>query len=113
MITGEGIFVPTGERKSMTKAVNPKAAKPQADFTKGPFLKKIIVFAIPLILTGVLQSLYNAADLIVVGQFSDNSKIALAAIGNTGALTNLVVGLFMGLSVGSGVCVAHHVGARE
>ena len=97
----------------MTKAVNPKAAKPKVDFTKGPFLKKIIVFAIPLILTGVLQSLYNAADLMVVGRFSDNSKIALAAIGNTGALTNLVVGLFMGLAVGSGVCVAQHVGAKE
>ncbi|MBQ8345136.1 MAG: MATE family efflux transporter [Clostridia bacterium] len=89
------------------------AAKKKPNFTEGPFLKKIIVFAIPLILTGVLQSLYNAADLVVVGQFSANKEIALAAIGNTGALTNLVVGLFMGLSVGAGVCVAQHIGANE
>lgn len=82
-----------------------------ADMTQGPFLKKIILFAIPLILTGVLQQLYNAADLIVVGMF--DGQIALAAVGTTGSLTNLVVGLFLGLSVGAGVAVAHHIGERR
>ncbi len=81
------------------------------DMTKGPFLKKIILFAIPLIFTGVLQQLYNAADLIVVGMF--DGQVALAAVGATGSLTNLVIGLFLGLSVGAGVAVAHHIGERR
>lgn len=79
--------------------------------TEGPFLKKIVVFIIPLILTGVLQCFYNAADLIVVGHF--RGQIALAAVGSTGSLTNLIVGLFMGLSVGAGVVVAHYLGAMN
>ena len=81
------------------------------DMTEGPFLKKIIRFAIPLIFTGILQSLYNAADLIVVGKFEGD--IALAAVGSTNSLTNLVVGLFMGLSAGAGVSVAHYLGAKR
>ncbi len=85
--------------------------KKRVDMTEGPFLKKMIIFAIPLILTGLLQSLYNAADLVVVGQFEGD--VAVAAVGSTSSLTNLIVGLFMGLSVGSGVLVAHHIGAKE
>ena len=85
--------------------------KKELNITQGSLLKKIILFAIPLILTGLLQQLYNAADLVVVGLFE--GEIALAAVGATGSLTNLVVGLFMGLSVGAGVSVAHHVGAEE
>ena len=87
------------------------AKQKEMDMTKGPFLKNIIVFAIPLILTGILQQFYNAADLIVVGFF--DGQVALAAVGSTGSLHNMIVGLFMGLSVGAGVCVAHHMGARE
>ena len=83
----------------------------ELNITEGSLLKKIILFAIPLILTGLLQQFYNAADLIVVGMFE--GEIALAAVGATGSLTNLVVGLFMGLSVGAGVSVAHHIGAEE
>ena len=85
--------------------------KKTVDMTEGPFLKKMILFAIPIIITGVLQNLYNAADLVVVGQF--RGDLAVAAVGSTGSLTNLIVGLFMGLSVGAGVCVAHHIGAKE
>ncbi len=81
------------------------------DITEGSLLKKIILFAIPLIFTGVLQQLYNAADLIVVGMF--DGQVALAAVGATGSLTNLVIGLFMGLSVGAGVSVAHHIGEKK
>lgn len=88
-----------------------RKTKQTVNMTEGPFLKKIIVFLIPLILTGLLQSFYNAADLAVVGRFK--GQIALAAVGSTGALTNLVLGLFMGLSVGAGVVVAHHLGALE
>ncbi len=81
------------------------------NITEGPLLKKIIIFAIPLILTGLLQQFYNAADLIVVGMFE--GEMALAAVGSTGSLTNLIVGLFMGLSVGAGVSVAHLIGAKQ
>ena len=83
----------------------------EVNLTEGPFLKKIIVYIIPLMLTGLLQCLYNAVDLMVVGRF--RGEIALAAVGTTGALTNLIVGLFMGLSVGAGVVVAQHIGALE
>ena len=85
--------------------------KSEINMTEGPFFKKIVKFSIPLIFTGLLQSFYNAADLIVVGKFEGD--IALAAVGSTGSLTNLVVGLFMGLATGAGVCVAHHIGAKE
>jgi len=85
--------------------------KKTVDMTEGPFFKKMLVFAIPIILTGLLQCLYNAADLVVVGQF--RGDLAVAAVGSTGSLTNLIVGLFMGLSVGAGVCVAHHIGSKE
>lgn len=97
--------------KGLVYRIMQKMEKRRVDMTQGPFLKKIILFAIPLILTGVLQQLYNAADLVVVGMF--DGQIALAAVGATGSLTNLVVGLFMGLSVGAGVCVAHHIGEKK
>lgn len=88
-----------------------KSYKHGMDMTEGPLLKKIIIFSLPLVLTGLLQCFYNAADLVVVGHF--NGHIALAAVGNTGALNNLVVGVFMGLSVGAGVCAAQYIGARD
>ena len=83
----------------------------EVDLTERPFLKKIIKFVIPLIFTGLLQSLYNAADLVIVGRLRGAG--ALAAVGTTGSLTNLTVGLFMGLSIGAGVVVAQHIGALE
>lgn len=85
--------------------------KKTVDMTEGPFLKKMVVFAIPILISGLLQCFYNAADLIVVGQFEGD--IAVAAVGSTGSLTSLCLALFLGLSVGSGVCVSHHVGADE
>lgn len=83
----------------------------EINLTERPFLKKIILYVIPLVFTGLLQSLYNAADLVIVGRFRGPG--ALAAVGTTGSLTNLILGLFMGLSVGAGVVVAHHIGALE
>lgn len=78
------------------------------DMTKGPFLKKILTFSIPLMLTGLLQLAYNSADVIVVGRFV--GKEALAAVGSTGSLVNLFLNVFLGLSMGSGVVVARHIG---
>ena len=68
----------------------------EMDMCSGPLLGKIIRFAIPLMLSGILQLLFNAADVMVVGQFSGNH--ALAAVGSTSALINLLVNLFIGLS---------------
>lgn len=85
--------------------------KYEIDMSQGPLLRKIISFSLPLMLTGVLQLLYNAADIIVVGKFTGST--ALAAVGSTSALVNLMVNLFIGLSVGASVVVAHYQGARE
>ncbi len=79
------------------------------DMTQGPIFSNIVKFTIPLILTGTLQLLYNAADIIVVGKYG--SPNALAAVSSTGALINLIVNVFMGLSIGSSVLVAQYFGA--
>ena len=81
------------------------------DMTCGPFLKKILVFSVPLMLTGLLQLAYNTADVIVVGRFV--GKEALAAVGSTGSLVNLFLNVFLGLSMGSGVMIARHIGERD
>ncbi len=81
------------------------------DMTCGPFFKKIMLFSVPLILTGILQLAYNTADVVVVGRFV--GKEALAAVGSTGSLVNLFLNVFLGLSMGSGVMVARHIGARD
>ena len=105
---------PENETQDISKDVDTaKKDYNKADMTEGPFLKKMILFAIPLILTGFLQSFYNAADLIVVNLFSQSDAPLVGAIGCTSALTNLVLGMFMGLSVGAGVLVAHYVGAKR
>lgn len=83
------------------------------DFTTRPLLKKTVLFALPLILTSVLQLLYNAADLIVLGKWADDSEAAVAAVGSTGALINLITNLFIGLSVGALAVVARFIGARD
>ena len=78
---------------------------------RGPLLKSMIRYTIPIILTSWLQLLFNAADLVVVGQA--NGSDSLAAVGATGAITNLIVNLFMGLSVGAGVTMAHCLGSND
>ena len=80
----------------------------EIDMTNGPLLGKIVRFAIPLAISGILQLLFNAADMIVVGRFAGANS--LAAVGATGALINLIVTLFMGLSVGTNVLVAQYYG---
>ena len=85
--------------------------KYEMDMCSGPLLGKIIIYAIPVILSGVLQLLFNAADIIVVGRFAGNH--ALAAVGSTSALINLLVNLFMGLSVGANVLVARYYGGGK
>lgn len=83
----------------------------EIDMCHGPLFGKILVFALPLMLSGVLQLLFNAADIVVVGQYVGSS--ALAAVGSTGSLINLLVNLLIGLSVGANVMVARYYGARQ
>ncbi len=83
----------------------------QMDMCSGPLPGKILRFAVPLMLSSILQLLFNAADVIVVGQFSGSTS--LAAVGSTGALTNLLTNIFLGLSIGANVLVARYYGARQ
>ncbi len=80
---------------------------------EGPLLKQMILYTIPIILTGVLQLLFNAADLIVVGRFGTSGSNAVAAVGATSSLTNLLLNFFIGCSVGSGVAVAQAIGSQN
>ena len=81
------------------------------DMTNGPLTGKIILFTLPIMLSGILQLLFNAADIVVVGRFAGSN--ALAAVGSNGALINLIVNLLIGLSVGAAVAVAFFYGAGE
>ena len=78
---------------------------------EGPLFPSIVRYTIPIILTSILQLLFNAADLVVVGRFC--GSVSVAAVGSTGSITNLMVNFFIGLSVGAGVSVAHGIGSRE
>ncbi len=77
----------------------------------GPVLPKIIAFSVPLMLSGCLQLLFNAADVVVVGHFAGNES--LAAVGSTTSLTNLLINMFIGLSIGANVCVANTLGSED
>lgn len=83
----------------------------EIDMCNGPLFGKILIFTVPLMLSGMLQLFFNAADIIVVGQFVGHT--ALAAVGSTGSLINLLVNVFVGLSVGTNVLVARYYGARD
>ncbi len=94
-------------------AVKTAKAESRVDMLNGPLLGKIIVYTLPIIFSGFLQLAYNAADIIVVGKFAENSTHALAAVGSTTSLMNLFVNICMGLSAGANVVVARFYGAGE
>lgn len=79
--------------------------------TEGNLLLNILTFSLPLMLSSILQLLFNAADTIVVGQFA--GKTSLAAVGSTTSLIHLLINLFIGLSVGANVVAAHFIGAEK
>ena len=85
--------------------------KREMDMCEGPLAGKILRYTLPLALSGILQLCFNAADMIVVGRYASGE--ALAAVGSTGALINLIINVFMGLAVGVSVCVAHAWGAKN
>ncbi|MBO5425779.1 MAG: MATE family efflux transporter [Lachnospiraceae bacterium] len=86
-------------------------SKYEIDMCTGSILRKMLMFAVPLMFSSILQLLFNAADIVVVGRYAgDNS---LGAVGSTTSLINLLTNLFVGLSVGANVLVAHYYGAKE
>lgn len=83
----------------------------EMDMTTGNLGKKILLFTLPLMFTSILQLLFNACDIIVIGRFRDHT--ALSAISSTGALINLITNLFIGLSVGSNIVMARCYGSKD
>lgn len=83
----------------------------ELDMLNGALLPKLMMFSLPLALTGILQLLFNAADVIVVGKFAGSTS--LAAVGATSALINLLTGAFIGISVGVNILVARYIGCRD
>ncbi|MCR4693795.1 MAG: MATE family efflux transporter [Pseudobutyrivibrio sp.] len=86
-----------------------KSNTKQVDMTQGPLLGKLILFSIPIIASSLLQLLFNAADVIVVGNYAGENS--LAAVGSTSSLINLMANLFIGISIGANVCAAQFYGA--
>ena len=93
------------------REVNNMKKSYEMDMCNGPILSKVLVYAFPLMLSGILQLLFNAADVIVVGRYAGSQS--LAAVGSTSALINLLVNVFIGLSVGVNVLVAQYYGAKK
>ena len=85
--------------------------KYEIDMNTGALFPKLLLFSVPLMLSGVFQLLFNAADMIVIGKYA--STDALAAIGGTSSLINFFVNVAIGISIGSNVIVAHYFGASR
>lgn len=83
----------------------------EMDMCNGPLFTKLVVFAVPVMISGILQLLFNAADVIVVGRFA--GRESMAAVGSTTSLINLLINLFIGLSIGTNVLVAQFFGAKK
>ena len=88
-----------------------KTNKNTMDMTHGTLWNKILIFALPLAASSILQQLFNSIDTAVVGQFA--SSLALAAVGSTSSLLALMINLFIGISLGSNVVIAHYIGQRS
>lgn len=99
------------QKQERGKGQKEKGDKNEIDMIHGPLLGKMIYFTIPILLSNMLQLVFNAADVIVVGRYAGEES--LAAVGSTTALINLMVGLFMGLSIGANVVAAQFYGAGE
>jgi putative MATE family efflux protein len=96
----------------MESTRNPaKIKKYEIDMCSGPIFTKMLLFSLPLILSGLLQLFFNAADIIVVGQFCGDAS--MAAVGSNGSLVNMITNLFIGLSVGTNVLAARYFGSKN
>ncbi len=81
------------------------------DMTHGPLLRKIVIFALPLIASGILQQSFNSVDVAVVGRYCGHQ--ALAAVGSNGMVINILINLFLGISVGANVVISNYIGQRN
>ncbi len=95
----------------MVKVERKKSKSYEMDMCSGPIMGKLLLFAFPVMLSGVLQLLFNAADIVVVGRYAGSDS--LAAVGSTGSLVNLLTNLFIGLSIGTNVLTARYYGANK
>ncbi len=95
----------------MKMASKKKTKNYEIDMCHGPILKKLLVFSIPLMCSSILQLLFNAADIVVVGRFAGDN--ALAAVGSNTSLISLLTNLFIGLSIGSNILAAMYYGAKR
>ena len=91
--------------------IKDRKMKRQVDMLNGPLLGKILMFALPIAASSILQQLFNSVDVAVVGRFS--SPQALAAVGSNGSLINLMINLFVGISIGANVVISRFVGKRD
>lgn len=101
----------TGHEESLPKGITQMKKKYEIDMCSGSVFRKMLLFAIPLMCSSILQLLFNAADIVVVGRFAGDN--ALAAVGSNTALINLFTNLFIGLSVGTNVLTAQYYGAKK
>ena len=88
-----------------------RSSRYELDMSQGSMVKNIISFAIPYMLTTILQLFYNAADIVVVSRWAGSA--AMASVGATSSLTNLLVNFFVGISVGVSVIVSRRYGAND
>lgn len=95
----------------MWRMVKAKSKNYEIDMLNGPILSRMLKFTVPLMCSSILQILFNAADIVVIGRFA--GPTALAAVGSNTALINLVTNLFIGLSIGANVVVARYFGAKD
>ncbi len=86
--------------------------KKRKDFTEGPIFTRILLFVLPLVLTGMIQHFYSMADSIVVGKFSGDN-LALAAVGSTANISGLLINIMIALSAGAGIIIAQKYGAKD
>ena len=87
-----------------------KGKHDQVDMLHGPLLGKLVLFALPLALSSILQQLFNAVDIAVLGQFATSQD---QAVGCTSAVINMFLNLFLGISVGANVVIATYIGQRD
>lgn len=85
----------------------------KVNILKGNLVKNIFLFATPIMLQGILQTLYNSADLVIVGNFAENGEAALSAVGATSSIFNVMTALFMGIAVGVDVVTSFNFGRKE
>ena len=111
ILLGEGISNTNSRKRGVNRMSKDRSKSYQMDMCNGPILKKMLIFAIPLVCSSILQILFNAVDIIVVGKYAGDN--ALAAVGSNSSLINLFVNLFMGLSIGVNVLVSRYYGAKQ